>query len=177
MNSERIQLILSFWFGRDENFILSSERLDLWFSARDKDFEMDRLFSSDILLARRKNSLEWEKDIQGRLALILILTQIAKKINPNDSCLPFDYRYTSFLSLRSISEKKDIQLPIIQRAFLYVPLMYSEKGEVREHAVNAYAHLLLKSPLELKSIMAQFYEEALSRLDNNQFFQKNVINF
>ena len=140
--------ILDYWFeGVTDETPIDNRALPFrkWFAKDTKiDDEIRRQFESDLLQARQGQYQEWENSLRGRLALIILFDQFSRnlyrgapKMFENDS-LALD------LSLRSISEKSDGQLQLIERMFLYLPLMHSEELKIQTLSLKYFEQLLVE---------------------------------
>ena len=141
--------ILDYWFEgvTDETPIDKRARpFRKWFAKDTKiDDEIRRQFESDLLQARQGQHKDWENSLRGRLALLILFDQFSRnmyrgtpKMFENDS-LALD------LSLRSLNEKVDGQLPLIERMFLYMPLMHSEDLKIQTLSLKCFEQLLVEA--------------------------------
>ncbi|MCR4337882.1 MAG: DUF924 domain-containing protein [Candidatus Omnitrophica bacterium] len=143
---DRIEEILEFWFeGVDDSTIIDKKVLPFrkWFSSSPQfDQDIQRQFGADLLKAAQGVYQDWEKTPHGRLALILLFDQFSRNIYRNT---PQMYAFDSFalqLTLKTIQEKRDQELMLIERAFLYMPLMHSEDRRMQELSVQCFEQLV-----------------------------------
>jgi len=147
------QEIIKFWF----------EDIDrkLWFSKSD-DFDglLKEKFLPHYHAAKANELFSWRQHIQGRLAEIIMLDQFSRNLF-RDSPLAFATDPLSLcLAQEAISQQLDKQLPLRQRAFLYMPYMHSESVIIHEQAVKLFSIEGLEDNLRFeirhKKIIEQF---------------------
>jgi uncharacterized protein (DUF924 family) len=124
--------ILNFWFKQ-----LSPKQ---WFTISD---ELDQLIKMKFLPIHLKASqgelYEWRSSAQGRLAEIIILDQFSRNIF-RGSPKAFAQDSTALvLAQEMVSLKMDTFLPVIQRAFAYLPYMHSESSVIHTEALKLFA--------------------------------------
>ncbi len=142
----RQEEILHYWFGdmSDETLLtIDSPRVKKWFGgAKNTDEEIQQLFHVDLIKAYENESLEWRKNPHGRLALILIFDQFPRHIYRG---LPKSFYYDALaqdICRKTISEGWDQRLKLIERAFLYLPLMHSEDRDLQDKSLYQYRALV-----------------------------------
>lgn len=147
------QEIIKFWFGEVDK--------KLWFSKSD-DFDhlLEEKFLHIYKSAKYNELYIWRQNIQGRLAEIIILDQFSRNLF-RDSPLAFATDPLSLcLAQEAISQQLDKQLPLRQRAFLYMPFMHSESLVIHEQAVKLFSIEGLQDNLRFeirhKKIIEQF---------------------
>ena len=156
--------ILSYWFEgvTDETPIDKQARpFCKWFAKDQKiDEEIRRWFESDLLKAQQGQYQEWENSIRGRLALIILFDQCSRNIyRGTPKMFENDFRALA-LSLRSLNEKLDGQPPLIERMFLYLPLMHSEELNIQRLSLKYCEQLLLEAKQKFPS-NAAYYQSNL----------------
>lgn len=162
---EKIEKVLKFWFNDiddDTEIQPGDEKLKRWFS-RDEEFdkEVRQKLEGDLIRARKRKYESWEETPQGRLALIILFDQVARNVY-RDSPKAFenDLRALEFCLL-SIKNDFDEKLMLIERQFLYLPLMHAESLKIQEKSLTYFGRLL---------------EEAQQRQKNVDYYQ-NVLDF
>ncbi len=138
--------ILEYWFeGVDDETVIKKKKLPFkkWFiSSRRIDQEIRERFKSILNEASEGKYEMWEEDMKGRLALILLFDQFSRNIYRGSAQM---YAYDSLaldLTLRTIKEKSDGQLFLIERIFLYMPLMHAEDLQMQELSVQCFEKLV-----------------------------------
>ncbi len=138
--------ILEYWFEDVTDETLIDKRalpFRKWF-AKDPvlDQEILEKFETDLTKARQGQYKDWEHSIRGRLALIILFDQFSRNMYRNTHKM-FENDFLALeLSLRSINEKIDGKLPLIERMFLYMPLMHSEDLDVQKLSLKYFEQLL-----------------------------------
>lgn len=167
MGKQRVEEILTFWFGKvDENVFPSENRTHIWFdddSSVDNDIRSQ--FSRDLEKATLGEYSKWENNARSSLALIILFDQFTRHIY-RDTPLAYaqDHRALD-LCLKGIERQFDHTITLIERAFFYFPLMHSENIEIQATSIRAYKILVDLSFSEAKGIFENFLEQALRNLD------------
>ena len=112
----------SLWFKKDENF----------------DEEIRQRFSSLHQSVSQGECYHWRHTISGRLAEIIVLDQFSRNLFRNS---PLSFAYDGMalvLAQEAIATNQDQQLPLEQKAFLYMPFMHSESLSIHETAIKLF---------------------------------------
>ncbi len=142
----QIENILEFWFeGVNDTVFIDKNKAPFkkWF-AKDARFDAQirEKFEEDSAKARRGECKGWEKTIQGRLALVILFDQFSRNMY-RDSPKMFESDSLALaLTLRSIGERTDKDLPLIERLFLYIPLQHAESLEHQKISIGVFSDLL-----------------------------------
>jgi uncharacterized protein (DUF924 family) len=156
--------IIRFWFGpvKDDADFESEEvkaSLARWF-AKDPAFdaEIRTTFGDQLLACARREKDHWLKSVEGRLAQVLLFDQFARNIY-RDTPLSFALdRRARNITLVAVDDGSDQVLPLVHRAFLYMPLMHAEKIRHHRLAQDLYQGLLdeaEKKALPCKKMLGQ----------------------
>jgi len=145
----KIGHILDFWFeGIDDSTAINIKNnpFKKWFLKDEKlDEEIRRQFEADLLKAARGEHKDWEGTPQGRLALIILFDQFSRNMFRDREQM---YAYDAMaleLTLRTIDQGKDQELMLIERAFLYLPLMHFEDVKLQQRSVQCFTKLVEES--------------------------------
>jgi len=143
---DRIEIILDYWFeGIDEHTVLSgdSQIVKRWFVKDEQvDVEIEKQFGPDLIKARKGKFNDWVQTPRGRLALIILFDQFSRNIY-RDSPKAFDKDLQALeYCLRSIKDGADEKLTLIERIFLYMPMMHSENLKVQEKGLEYFGRLV-----------------------------------
>jgi len=106
------------------------------------DAEICEKFEKVLLQAAEGKYTDWEKNMKGRLALILLFDQFPRNIYRGTSQM---YVYDSLaldLTVQSIQEKQDEGLSLIERIFFYMPLMHAEDLKMQKLSVECFEKLV-----------------------------------
>ena len=135
--------VLDFWF--DE---LSAE--DWYKKNLDLDIKIKDRFLDTYKQAIRGELFSWRKTVEGRLAEILVLDQFSRNIFRNKA-QAFQYDDLALVLSQEASVLDEAQsLPIVQRAFLYMPYMHSESLLIHGEAVRLFSQPGLENNLKFE---------------------------
>jgi len=152
-NIQDYSQVINFWFNEIEPVF--------WFK-KDSNFD-DRIrkqFLDTYLSATRCELYEWRSTAEGRLAEIIVLDQFSRNMF-RDSAQAFTFDSLAVtLTQEAISAGFDLQLPLQQRKFIYMPLMHSESLIIHQLAVKMFSQKGLEDNYEFeirhKKIIEQF---------------------
>jgi len=138
--------ILDYWFGDlNDNTTLTfdSPIIKKWFTKSDAtDEDIRQNFNEDLIKAHEGAYLSWEIFATGRLALIILFDQFSRNIYRNTHLMFATDPLALNLTLRSIADGSDQELPLIQRKFMYMPLMHSEDLDVQKKSLEYYSKIV-----------------------------------
>ena len=146
MSTDRVRSILDFWFEgiNDSTAInIKNDPFKKWFVEDEKvDQAIRQQFEGDLLKAAEGKYKDWEGAPQGRLALIILFDQFSRNIYRDTEQM---YAYDALaleLAMRTIDQGKDQELMLIERAFLYLPLMHFEDVTLQQLSVENFTKLV-----------------------------------
>ena len=155
------QDILQFWFDNlsdDQKIDKKSPVVKKWFTASPRiDEEIRARFENDYFAARRGELREWEKSPQDRLALIILFDQFSRNIYRNTPKAFESDALALDLTLNSLKEEFDQKLSLVQRIFMYMPLMHAEDLKMQALSVQEFTNLVEDS--KIRSPQNTFYFE------------------
>ncbi len=160
--------LLDFWFGElDENGIPDRDHRNRWFrSDRAFDQEIRRRFLSLVLFASEQGLDHWRKAAGGSLAEIILLDQFTRNIFRGGGAMAFDNdRLARQLCRGAMQRGQDLELPPVERAFLYMPLQHSEKLADQELSVECYQQLSATTDGVLGDFLGSFLQSARDHRD------------
>ena len=154
--------LLDFWFGElDENGIPDRDHRNRWFrSDRAFDQEIRRRFLSLVLFASEQGLDHWRKAAGGSLAEILLLDQFTRNIFRGGAMAFDNDRLARQLCRGAMQRGQDLELPPVQRAFLYMPLQHSEKLADQDLSVECYQQLSATTDGVLGDFLGSFLQSA-----------------
>jgi uncharacterized protein (DUF924 family) len=157
---ERIDQILEYWFSNlDENTRLKTDSplFRRWFGKDEAtDREIRERFEQDFLRAVPGEFDNWEGSPRGSLALVLLFDQFPRNMFRGTSrAFQTDPRALT-ICLRSIEEGFDRRLILIQRMFLYMPMMHAESIEVQEKSKQHFG-MLVEEARQKSSVNVEFF--------------------
>lgn len=137
------QSILDFWFGElsPKQWWVKEEKLDKLI--KDRFHEIHRQATQGELF-------NWRKNIEGRLAEIILIDQFSRNIYRND---PKSFAWDGIalvLAQEAINLNLAKNLEPQKRAFLYLPYMHSESKIIHEEAIKLYSEEGLEFNLEFE---------------------------
>ena len=131
-DSNTPQLVIDFWFKEIDS--------SYWFKkSADFDAEIERRFGATHRKACAGELASWRKTASGRLAEILVLDQFSRNLF-RDSAGAFAMDVVALvIAQEGIALKQDLELPVEQRAFFYMPFMHSESRLIHIEAVELFS--------------------------------------
>jgi uncharacterized protein (DUF924 family) len=133
----QIEAVLTFWF-QDPTGQTAISRQE-WF-AKNPDFDQairDR-FLPLYEQAAAGQLADWQETAHGTLALILVLDQFPRNLFRGDPRSFATDAQALALTQQAISRGFDQALPLIQRWFVYLPLMHSEDLAMQDQSVQVF---------------------------------------
>ncbi len=146
---DKTDIILDYWF-ESVNDTMAIDRKALpfkkWFIKDQRiDEEIRAQFEGDLTKAAEGEYKDLEGSAKGRLALVLLYDQFSRNIYRDT---PRMYAYDALaldLTLRTVDQGWDHELPLIQRTFLYMPLMHFEDSTLQKLSVKCFTGLVEES--------------------------------
>ncbi len=156
--------ILDFWFqGLNDQKIISSKDpvARRWF-IKDKKFddEIRRRFEPDLISTSKGLYKDWETSSKGLLALIIMLDQFSRNLYRNTSKMYAFDALALELALRVVKEKKERELQLIERIFIYMPFQHAEELEIQQLSLKSFENLLSESKEKCPQ-SSDYYEYSL----------------
>lgn len=140
--------ILGFWFAESPtDGTALSARMARWFG-HDETFDrtIASRFGDDIERAGRGEFDAWKRAARGRLALIVLLDQMARNAHRGSArAYAFDATATA-LCLEGLAARADLELAPIERLFFYLPLLHSERLSDQRRSVECFERLRTEAP-------------------------------
>jgi uncharacterized protein (DUF924 family) len=145
--------VLDFWF--DE--INPSQ----WFESNNVlDFKVKQRFGKCLETASKGELYQWRATAKGRLAEIIVLDQFSRNIFRGEAEAFANDSMALVLAQELTFNHLDLTLPILQRAFAYLPFMHSESKIIHEAALKLFSIPGLENNLKYeilhKNIIDQF---------------------
>jgi uncharacterized protein (DUF924 family) len=137
------EAVLQFWF-------VELEPRDWW----RKDPELDQRIASrfgTLLEAAASGALaEWRTTARGRLAEIIVLDQFTRNIHRGSAEAFANDALALRLAEEAVAAGADLELPVEERRFVYMPYMHSESAAVHETAMRLFATPGLEKNLDFE---------------------------
>jgi uncharacterized protein (DUF924 family) len=161
---DRIDRILSYWFkDTDDQTVITkdSEIIKFWFmKSEETDAEIKKNFEGDILRARKGKYESWLETPKGRLALIILFDQFPRNIyRDSPKAYENDIKALEYCLL-AIKNGFDEKLSLVERQFLYMPLMHSESLKIQEKSLE-YFNLLVEESKESHPESTDYFKYSL----------------
>ena len=156
--------VLEFWLaGAELEVARASERMKLWFADDPElDREVARRFAARLELALDGELRGWERAPRARLALVLLLDQLARNAHRGTPrAFAGDARALA-LAREALASGADRALRPLERAFLLLPLEHAEDRDAQRESVARFRALEADAPAEWRALLAEFtrYAEA-----------------
>lgn len=132
------------WFGELDAQGLSAPRFHaLWFTKSESTDQMLQRQFGDLLPRARRGELDtWIASDRGLIALIVLLDQFSRNIHRDTpDAFSADDKALA-LALQAIAAGRHLQLPLIHRVFLYLPLEHCEDLAIQEQCVSLFDALV-----------------------------------
>jgi uncharacterized protein (DUF924 family) len=130
-NTITAQHILDFWF--------SEQVRPLWFrSTPEFDQEIRQRFEATWQAARDGKLNNWEVDVRGALALVIVLDQFPLNMYREQAASFSTEAAAREVARRAIERGWDSELDEAGKAFLYLPFMHSENLADQDRSVALY---------------------------------------
>ena len=149
---DKIQDILHFWFeGLNDAAKIdkNAPAVKKWF-IKNTQFDQDikNKFEKTLIEARQGQHRDWEQSASGRLALVILFDQFSRNIYRGTPQAFTTDSLALQLTLKSIDDKKDQGLELIERLFLYMPLMHAEDLSIQRMSVVKFNDLVQESKIK-----------------------------
>jgi uncharacterized protein (DUF924 family) len=132
MDQMNDQHIIDYWFS-------DPVRAKWWTKDPAFDQEIRDRFEDTYRRAVAGELAEWRKSPLGRLAEIIVLDQFPRNMFRDQAAAFANDHLARQLTHEAVAAGADQNLTPQQRAFLYMPLMHSEKAADHEEAVRLYS--------------------------------------
>lgn len=179
--TERGEEILRFWFADTPvDAFTIDDRMAFWFGDDESlDAQIATLFAQDIALAEAGEADDWAGSPRGRLALIILLDQLRRRLR-SDSEAAYHYDHQALrLTIQGMEAGHDRQLEPVERAFFYMPMQHSESLKVQDYSVRTYATLArtvkptLRSTFGTFALFAELHRDVIAEF--GRFPNRNLI--
>lgn len=158
----RAEEILDFWFGALEGpYAMDPSRLRIWFGGGpDFDADVRERFGEDVERAVAGELDGWAETARGRLALVILLDQLTRNVFRDTPKMYAGDERALALTREGIERGHDRELRVIERLFLYMPLMHAEDRDAQKQCVELAHRVRDELPAEHRERFAGFFEHA-----------------
>jgi len=130
--------VLDFWFGAPGSPEFGAPR-PAWFRQSDDfDAEIKTRFGQAVEAALTDGLEDWRQDIDGRLALILLLDQFPRNIFRGTAKMFAGDPRARSVAAKAIAAGADKTLLPVQQTFLYLPFEHSEDAQDQAYSVQLF---------------------------------------
>ena len=144
--------ILDFWLG--DGMALGWPSKDMnrrWFmGGAALDAEIRSRFGQAVQSALQGALAPWEASLHSRLALVVLLDQFSRNVFRGTARAFDGDAHAQQLTIITLAQQEDQQLPWVGRVFLYMPLMHAENLAMQEKCVACFSQLVANAPAALK---------------------------
>lgn len=152
-DNTEILAIHNFWFGepaRDAATLIA--KFGRWYQGgAELDHEIRIRFSATVEEALNGRLTHWTSDLQGQLALIVLLDQFARNLYRDTPRAYAGDAQAQRLALALIERGLHRSVGLEQRLFCIMPLVHSESLELHERAVELAEAFVPDAPPELQT--------------------------
>ncbi len=143
--------VLTFWFGDAlTSDWPAQDRSDLWFGGGAAlDATITQRFGPLVDRALDGGLRHWESPMPARLALVIVLDQLARNVHRGQARAFDGDGRAQRLVLQSLALAQDTELPRMGRLFFYMPLMHAESVALQYECVARLEALAHGSPPEV----------------------------
>lgn len=152
LDEARAREVLTFWLGEHEGtYGYDPEIAARWFK-KDLAFdeEIRRRFGALIEAAQEEQLAEEPPSPTTRLAHIILLDQLSRNAFRGDKRMYKGDAHALSLTKEALAEGQDASLSVIERVFLYMPLMHSEALPDQEECVRLFRALVEGLPEDVR---------------------------
>lgn len=173
--------VLTFWFG---DALVSDwpaqDRSALWFGGGAAlDARITERFGPLVDTALDGGLVDWENPLPARLALVIVLDQLARNVHRGQARAFAGDGRAQRLVLQSLALAQDTELPRVGRLFFYMPLMHAESLALQHECVARLEALAEGSPPEVRERLqgnlrsARQHRDIVERFD--RFPHRNAV--
>lgn len=155
--------ILDFWIGPlDAEGVPPVEYQQQWYK-RDRRFErvLRRRFSTMVLIASEEGLDHWRNQPGGALAEIMLLDQFAPRVYNRTQMAYRNAPLAQRLAREGVEAGRDASLPLLHRAFFYMPYQHAESRPMQKESLELYDQLRRSASGRLAKLLEAFYQSAL----------------
>ena len=164
---EQLESILEFWFGRLDGYddVDPSKQKLWWIGSAAVDDEIRERFGSVVEAALAGELDHWQKSARGSLALVILLDQFTRNLGRGTpDAFAGDQRALAVCK-RAREGEQDRDLKLIERAFLYMPMMHAEDRRIAETCKACFAELSEEISEQAREGFPDFNKHAIQHAD------------
>ena len=176
--SSRPEDVLYFWLGNPGDPPLRNAE-QWWKKDAAFDDECRNRFGALIEAGTRGELNEWKQTPHGRLALVILFDQLSRNAYRNTPRSFAQDPLARDVALESMTKGDENVFSLIERAFLYMPLMHAEDVGLQHQCVASFNRIAGRAEGEVKKYLdnclgfAKKHEEIVERF--GRFPHRNAI--
>jgi len=161
------QEILNYWFAGDlQDAPKLDSRMELWFGTDPAvDQEIKKRFGTQVKAALQGKLNHWSKTPQGRLALIIVLDQFARRCLRGRKEAYAGDALTLQLCAKGATNEMHRELTAEQRLFFFMPLQRAESNKIQDRSVKVYQAMVKRVSATMRETFETFAMFAELRKD------------
>ena len=170
--------VLHFWIGAPGDPPLRNQQ-KWWKKDATFDDECRTKFGDLIEKAARGDLADWRQTPHGRLALVILLDQLSRNVYRDTPRSFAQDNLARDVTLESMAKGDENVFSLVERAFLYMPLMHAEDVGLQHQSVASFNRIAGRADGDMKKYLdmclhyAQKHEEIIERF--GRFPHRNAI--
>jgi len=154
--------ILDFWIGPASHDPLESQkRSKLWFNSTPaKDRKLKKQFGDLLKRAEHDELDHWSDTVCGSLALVILLDQFSRNLYRGTAAAFQNDAKALRIAKNTVDRGQDLELSLLQRAFLYHPFEHSESLQSQHASVRLFSTLEQSAPEAWFKQLSSFADHA-----------------
>ena len=156
--------VIEFWIGAARHDPEKSQKKSrLWFNSNPaSDKKLERKFGSLLSLAEQATIDHWSASALGSLALVILLDQFSRNIYRGTARAFQNDAKALQIAIAAVDKTQDLELSLVQRAFLYLPFEHAETLAAQDRSVKLFGALERAAPDSWLRQMRSFADHARS---------------
>lgn len=160
--NDRAEATLDFWFGTiDDHHAMDPSKIRIWFGGgAEFDAQVRERFGADVERAVEGELDGWAATARGRLALVILLDQLTRNAFRDTPRMYAGDERAQRLAIEGMERGHDRELRVVERLFLYMPLMHAEDRGLQRKLLDVTSALREELPEEHRAKFGGFFEHA-----------------
>ena len=139
----QIEDILHFWFGDLERAEqVDKSKMKMWWAGGEAiDADVRQRFGATLARALDGQLRDWSQSPRGSLALVILLDQFTRNVGRGTESAFAGDEAALAVCLDAMKRGFDRQLRLIERSFLYMPMMHAEHPDMARRSLETFEAL------------------------------------